>query len=236
MRSVTIGPVRITSLNLQGLLDWDHRSPRIVAALQRIDPDVVLLQEDVFLPDLSPRSPVALLNERLGYSHRHESITRLQQGRVQAVYREGLGLLSKHPVDVTEALVLRHEAADPHERIVQLADVRADGDVWPLVNVHLSVRDAFALEHLGELLQILRSRGEQRIIGGDFNVNHLERHRTLVGSAVLTSEVAHYESHPGTDENDDYFLVPPAWRIERVQVSGDDLSDHRAVTVDLARV
>ncbi|MFD1721982.1 endonuclease/exonuclease/phosphatase family protein [Amnibacterium endophyticum] len=227
--------MRITSLNLQGLLDWDHRSPRIVAALRRLDPDVVLFQEDVYLPDVSPWSPVAMLNRELRYPHRHESITRLQQGRVHPLYREGLGLLSKHPVVATEALVLRHEAEDPHERIVQVVDVAADDGTWPLVNVHLSVRDAFALEHLGELRRILAARGEQRILGGDFNVDHLERHRALLGQGVLTTEVASYESHPGTDETDDYFLVPPGWRIERVQVSADDLSDHRAITVDLER-
>ena len=227
--------MRITSLNLRGLFDWDHRMPLVVAALRRLDPDVILFQEDVYLPDVSPFTPVELLNRELAYPVRHEAVTRLQQGRVHSDYREGLGLLSKHPVSMTEALVLRHEQADPHHRIVQFADVEADGATWPLVNVHLSVRDDFALEHLGELLSILRARHQSRILGGDFNVNHLERHRGLWGEgAVLTSEVAHYESHPTSDETDDYFLVPSTWSIDRVQVSGDGLSDHRAVTVDLS--
>jgi hypothetical protein len=53
---------------------------------------------------------------------------------------------------------------------------------------------------------------------------------------VLTSAVAHYQSHPSSQENDDYFLVPTEFAIDRVTVSGDDLSDHEAVTVDLSRV
>jgi len=53
---------------------------------------------------------------------------------------------------------------------------------------------------------------------------------------VLTSSVASYQSHPSSNENDDYFLVPTEFRIDRVQVSGDELSDHEAVTVDLTRV
>ena len=117
---------------------------------------------------------------------------------------------------------------------MQFADVTADDGVWPLANVHLSVRDDFALHHLGEVLAVLQAKGERRILGGDFNVNHLEQHAALWHDAVLTSTVASYESHPSSHENDDYFLVPTEFAIDRVQVSGDDLSDHEAVTVDLS--
>jgi endonuclease/exonuclease/phosphatase family metal-dependent hydrolase len=78
-------------------------------------------------------------------------------------------------------------------------------------------------------------RGARRILGGDFNVDHLERHASLWHDAVLTSTVASYQSHPSSHENDDYFLVPTDFTIDRVRVSGDDLSDHEAVTVDLTR-
>jgi endonuclease/exonuclease/phosphatase family metal-dependent hydrolase len=228
--------VRITTLNLRGFFDWAARSPQIVAYLQRVDPDVILFQEVVFLPEVSPFSPVDLLNRDLGLPFRHEAITRLQRGRTTPVYREGLGLLSRLPLAATETLALQHEQGDPHQRIVQLADVAAEDGVWPLANVHLSVRDDFALHHLGEMLTIVRNRDERRILGGDFNVNHLERHASLWHDAILTSQVATYESHPSSHENDDYFLVPTEFRIDRVQASGDDLSDHEAVTVDLSRV
>ena len=138
--------------------------------------------------------------------------------------------------------MLRHEQGDPHQRIVQFAEVEHDGAVWPLANLHLSVRDDFALAHLGEVLGLLRDRGDSRILGGDFNVDHLEQHAGVwrgggpEPQAVLTTEVLDYRSHPSSDENDDYFLVPSAFRIDRVLVSDTDLSDHRAVTVDLTRV
>ena len=228
--------MRITTLNLRGFFDWDARSPQIVAYLRGIDPDVVLFQEVVFLPDVSPFSPVELLNRDLGLPFRHEAITRLQRGRTHPVYREGLAVLSKLPLASTQTLALQHETGDPHQRIVQLVDVAAEDGLWPLANVHLSVRDDFALHHLGEVLTIVRDRGERRVLGGDFNVNHLERHAALWHDAVLTSTVARYRSHPSSEENDDYFLVPTEFRIDRVQVSGDGLSDHEAITVDLSRV
>jgi len=228
--------MRITSLNLRGFFDWDARSPQIVAYLRGLEPDVVLFQEVVFLPDVSPFSPVELLNRDLGMPFRHEAITRLQRGRAHPVYREGLAVLSRLPLEATQTLALQHQTGDPHQRIVQLVDVTAADGPWRLANVHLSVRDDFALHHLGEVLTILRDKDERRILGGDFNVNHLERHAALWHDAVLTSSVATYQSHPSSEENDDYFLVPTEFRIDRVLVSGDDLSDHEAITVDLSRV
>jgi endonuclease/exonuclease/phosphatase family metal-dependent hydrolase len=227
--------VRITTLNLRGFFDWEARAPKVAAYLRGLSPDVILFQEVVFLPEVSPFSPVELLNRELGMPVRLEAITRLQSGRAHAVYREGLALLSRLPVPSSQTLALQREDGDPHQRIVQLADVVADDGVWRLGNVHLSVRDDYALRHLGEVLGILRDKGERRILGGDFNVNHLERHASLWDEAVLTSSVAGYQSHPATNENDDYFLVPTAFTIEQVLVSGDDLSDHEAVTVDLSR-
>jgi endonuclease/exonuclease/phosphatase family metal-dependent hydrolase len=228
--------VRITTLNLRGFFDWTARSPQIIAFLRGVDPDVILFQEVVYLPEISPLSPVELLNRELRLPYRHEAITRLQRGRTHPVYREGLALLSRTPIVATQTLALEHEQGDPHQRIVQFADVEEDGGVWPLANVHLSVRDDFALHHLEEVLTVLHAKGERRILGGDFNVDHLEQHASLWRDAVLTSAVAHYQSHPSSQENDDYFLVPTEFAIDRVTVSGDDLSDHEAVTVDLSRV
>ncbi|MGN6445155.1 endonuclease/exonuclease/phosphatase family protein, partial [Amnibacterium sp.] len=93
--------MRITTLNLQGFLDWDARAPRIAAFLRGVDPDVVLFQEVVYLPDVSPYSPVELLNRELRMPFRHEAITRLQRGRAHPVYREGLALLSRVPLAST---------------------------------------------------------------------------------------------------------------------------------------
>ncbi|HEY8317824.1 MAG TPA: endonuclease/exonuclease/phosphatase family protein [Amnibacterium sp.] len=226
--------MRITSLNLQGFTDWEARMPRVVAYLRSMAPDVILFQEVVWLPEIAPVTQLDLLSREMDYPYRHQSVTRLQRGRVTADYREGLGLLSRHPVPSTEALVLHHEQGDPHQRIVQLADVDVDGTTWPLMNVHLSVRDDFALHHLEEVLRMQEARHERRILGGDFNVDHLERHRELWrGWARLTSEQLDYLSRPLSRETDDYFLVPDRYEIAAVQISGDGLSDHRALTVDL---
>jgi endonuclease/exonuclease/phosphatase family metal-dependent hydrolase len=228
--------VRVTSLNLRGFFDWQARAPRIEAYLRQADPDVILFQEVVFLPEVSAFTPAALLNRRLHYPYHHGSVTRLQAGRQYPVYREGLALLSRLPVPATEALALRHEEGDPHQRIVQLFDVHEDGHVWRLADVHLSVKDEFAINHLKELLGILEARGERRILGGDFNVNHLERQAALWRDHyVLTTQLQQYVSFEATQQANDYFLVPKEYRIDAIHLSGDDLSDHRALTVDVTR-
>lgn len=226
--------MRLTTLNLRGFVDWEARRPRIEAYLRGMAADVVLFQEVVHLPDVSPVSQVAILNRALGYPVRHESVTRLQAARDGSPFREGLALLSRLPIATTEALVLLREEGDPHQRLVQFADARDGETAWPLANVHLSIRDEFAVHHLEEVLGVLAARGERRIIAGDFNVNHLERHANLWRAGyLLTTEVERYVSYPGSGEANDYALVPKDIAIRHIEVSGDELSDHRALTVDL---
>ena len=226
--------MRITSLNLRGFFDWQAREPRIVEFLRRMDPDVVLFQEVVFLPDESPFTPAELLNRELAYPVSHGSVTRLQSSPVYGVYREGLAMVSRGTVPTSSALVLRREDDDPHQRIVQLVDVELGGVVHKLANVHLSVRDDLAVHHLEEVLGILEARGETRIIGGDFNVNHLERRASLWHDQyVLTSELGPYVSYPHSGQANDYFLVPRTYAIDELRLSDANLSDHRALTIDL---
>lgn len=228
--------MKIISLNLRGFFDWAARLPLIVEYLQREQPDVVMLQEVVYLPDISPFPQLDQLNDVLGFPYRHTSISRLQASP-QGAYREGLGVLSRFTVPQSETLILLHEDGDPHNRLVQFFDVDAGDAVWRFANVHLSVRDDFALHQLDEVLGILQARGEKRIVGGDFNINHLERraHRWR-DDYVLTSEIEKYVSFAGSSQANDYFLVPRDYAVQSIALSPDGLSDHRALAVEIARV
>jgi endonuclease/exonuclease/phosphatase family metal-dependent hydrolase len=228
------GSMKIVSLNLDGFFDWEVRLPRILRYLEREQPEVVLLQEVVYLPEVSPFTQLDLLNQAAGFPHQHSSISRLQRGAQLRPYREGLGVLSRLPVTGAETLVLLQEQDDPHNRLVQFFDVSGGAAVWKFANVHLSVRDEYALHHLEEVLGILKSRGEKRIIGGDFNVNHLERHANLWrDDYVLTTEIEHYVSFAPSRQANDYFLVPKEYELRSIETSEDGLSDHRALAVDV---
>lgn len=66
-------PVTVVTLNLwHDKQDWPHRQALIVAELQRLSPDVILLQE--VLQDAALPNQAATLAERLGYRYRFFSV------------------------------------------------------------------------------------------------------------------------------------------------------------------
>lgn len=222
------------TLNLQGYFDWDDRADHIIRHIRRANPDVILFQEVVYLPEESPYTQVSLLNRLLKYPFYHGSVTRLQPSPHYANYREGLAVLSRLPIATTEALVLKRESDDPHNRIVQFIDVLDDERTVGLANVHLSVRGDHAAHHLQEALDIMSERDEKRIIAGDFNNIPMEQHSGLWREDYVISTSLHrYISYPGEHSTIDYFLVPKEYELESLGLSHDGLSDHRALTADI---
>lgn len=225
----------ITTLNLQGFSDWQRREPAIVAYLQETQPDFILFQEVVYLPDTSAYNQVQLLNHALHYPFEHTSITRLQVGLEVETYREGLGVLSKHPVSKTDTIVLKKAPDDEHNRIVQLLDIRYKDTTVKLANVHFSLTDTtdFATAHLAETLDILARRGEKRIIAGDFNLADLSATQRLWQDNYSASTQFDYISFPSEEKRIDYFLIPKICKIQTITTSDNDLSDHRALTAEI---
>ena len=227
--------MKLTTLNLQGFVDWKNRKPEIVAYLKATQPDIILFQEVVFIPSISEQNQVQILNEDLHYTYEHSSITRLQPSHEYAVFREGLAFLSKYPVLKTDTIVLQQAEGDQHNRIIQLIDIQIGGDIIKLANVHFSLTDTtdFATAHLQETLDIIESRGEERIIAGDFNIDHLEELVDVWGEHYEASTKVEYISYPAMQKRNDYVLVPRGIDFDHLTTSGNSLSDHRAVTVEI---
>lgn len=228
--------MKITTLNLQGFDHWETREAAIITYLTSEAPDVVLFQEAVYLPDISPYNQAQLLNSTLHYPYQQSVISRLQVGLEYPVYREGQVALSRHPIVSSDTLVLKQAEGDHHQRIVQLLDVYIDEQVVPIANVHFSITDDFdfATPQLQELLDLLASRGEQRIIMGDFNLNDLDASAELWQNDYISSTMFDYLSYPSMNKRNDYILVPKNYTLDAVTTSGDDLSDHRALTATVS--
>ena len=228
--------MKITSLNLQGFEHWEDRKPAILAYLRDEAPDLILFQEVVYLLSISPYNPAQILGGELNYLYEHSAISRLQVGIEYPVYREGLAAISRYPIVKSDIIVLQQDERDHHQRIVQLLDVMVDHRIIKFANVHFSITDDydFATPHLKELLDLLAARGEQRIIAGDFNLDHLEESEALWGEQYDASTVFEYLSFPSWNKRNDYFLIPKDYAFEQFAVSGDGLSDHRALTTTLA--
>ena len=229
-------PMKITfsSLNVQSFTDWDHRKANIVDYLKQTNPDVVLFQEVTFLPQINADNQVSLINKSMHYIFENTAITRLQDSHEYETYREGLGLISKYPILKSETIILKQQPHDEHQRIVQLVDILCKDKIIKFANIHFSISDNdenLPREHLVELLEILKSRGETRIMGGDFNMNDIDIHQDLWKDAYICSSSTPYITYPAMDKRVDYFLLPKEYEFTEITTSGDGLSDHRALTV-----
>jgi endonuclease/exonuclease/phosphatase family metal-dependent hydrolase len=226
--------VKITSLNLQGFETWEERKPHILAYLREESPDIVLFQEVVYLPELSAHNPAQLLNAELGYRYENCAVSRLQVGLEYPVYREGLAAISRYPILQSDVIVLKQAEGDEHQRVIQLLDILVNDEVIKIANVHFSITDFtdFATPQLEETLEILRARGEDRIIAGDFNLDHLEDLADLWQDRYEASTTFPYLSYPSWNKRNDYFLVPKKYTLANVTTSDVEieLSDHTALT------
>jgi endonuclease/exonuclease/phosphatase family metal-dependent hydrolase len=225
----------LSTLNLQGFFYWKDREDHIIEFFEETQPDIIFLQEVTYIPEISALTQTSLLNERLAYPFENSSISRLQESPYYKNYREGLSMLSKYPITKAETIVLKKDPEDQHLRLVQFVDVMlADGQILKLANVHFSITDdteKFARAQLEEVMEILESRNEVRIIAGDFNMRQLEIHKDLWGGQYAASSYVPYISYPSENKRMDYFLIPKEHAFQTVATSPDGLSDHRALTV-----
>jgi endonuclease/exonuclease/phosphatase family metal-dependent hydrolase len=226
--------ITFSSLNVQGFADWDERKSHIIDYVKHTEPDIVMFQEVTFLPQINAENQVSLLNKSLRYRYENTAITRLQDSPVYENYREGLGIISKYPILKSETIILKQQPHDEHQRIVQLIDILCEDTVVKFAHVHFSISDNdenLPREHLVELLDILESRGETRIMGGDFNMNSIDLHRELWQDKYVSSSVVDYISYPPMNKRVDYFLLPKEYAFTSITTSPDGLSDHRGLTV-----
>ena len=227
--------MEITTLNLQAFENWDVRRPAIIEYLRSTAADLILFQEVVYLPGISPYNQAQILNETLEYPYIHSSVTRLQDSPQYETYREGLAVLSKYPVVQSDTLVLKKSPEDEHNRIVQLVDIARGDQIVKVANVHYSLTDTtdFATAHLNETLEILSERSEKRIIGGDFNMSDLDAVAVVWKEDYRASTEKDYISYPSMNKRIDYFLVPKAYSFIDISTSSEGLSDHNAVTIEI---
>lgn len=224
--------MKLTTLNLQGFVDWEKREPGIVSYLNNSESDIIFFQEVVYIPEISPFSSSVLINKKLHYPYEQTVVSRLQTSHNYETYREGLSVLSKFPITHSETLVLKQNQHDHLQRIVQLFDVSIDGVTTKFANIHFAQNPELAYEHLEELLEILEQREERRIITGDFNMPDL-KHIALWQKHYNASTADYYISFPGNNNRIDFVLIPKSQKITKTALSPDGISDHRAVTVDI---
>lgn len=223
------------TLNLQGFDDWNVRRPAILSHIKQEKPDIIFFQEVVFLPEVSLLNQAQELNQHLGYLSEHSVVSRLQVGLHYPTYREGLATICRFPIIKTDTIVLKKDPLDEHQRIIQFIDVMVKNVIVKFANVHFSLTDTtdFATAQLEEAIAIIKSRDEERIIIGDFNINDLDASAAIWQDTYRATTEFEYVSYPGMSKRNDYALIPKSSTFTSLSVSDDTLSDHRALTVDV---
>lgn len=226
------------SLNVQAFENWDTRQQPIVDYLNQSTLDIVLFQEVTFLPQINAENQVSLLNKEVGFPYENSAVTRLQASPHYENYREGLGLISKWPIIKSETFILKQQPHDEHQRIVQLIDLKVGDEIVKFANVHFSISDNdenLPREHLRELIEVLESRGETRIIGGDFNMNEIDIHADIWNEQYIASSIVPYITYPSMNKRVDYFLLPKEYAFLNITTTPDGFSDHRGLVVTVEK-
>jgi endonuclease/exonuclease/phosphatase family metal-dependent hydrolase len=215
----------------------------VVEATQRIDADVVVLQES-WRPDDGPAHH-DLVAEALGYT----SITVAPMGRAvvepepKVVSRPDptraagagdwcLAVLSRLPVTATQAHPFRRLRLDPSDRFVVRVDLEVDGTIVALHGTHMAHLEMGVALHTAGLRRALVPADRPGVLVGDMNMwgwcisamapRGWRRQR---GSATFPSSRPLFRI--------DLLLTTEAVEVVSAEVLPDLGSDHRALRAEL---
>jgi len=245
--------LRFVTLNLWGENGpWEARLAQVGAALDRLAPDVVALQEVRETPGRVPNQAAALAGPR-GWHHVFAPSTAWGGGH------EGLALLSRFPIGAHDWRPLPH-STETEGRIVLSARIDSDlGEIWAHTT-HLSYRENEGLkreEQVQVIDEVVAAHGRAsphndnpQVVMGDFNtVPESDEIRWLTGLCTLGGRRVAYQdawavAHPAepgctwTRANDytegmhwlrrdrriDYIFVRPVRRDRRGTIGGAALA------------
>ena len=120
------------------------------------------------------RNQLSELQSLLGNTYKHVSYHPVSTVKLgpPGWEREGLGILSKHPIMLSHAVNLKSKANNPdsNKRIIVHLQVDANGDEIDFTLVHLSYNRQQQCQNAVDVINYLASVGSERsVILGDFN-------------------------------------------------------------------
>lgn len=229
-----------------GVARLKHNLRRIGDLLMELDPDVVALQE------IDQKSRWAGNFDQLDYLSRYTGmpysvfgIHNRREGLMNLAY--GNGLLSKHPILVSETVSFGQQQVG--EKGFIFAELDLNGRRLPIVNLHLHYRSkSRRFKQLDMLLDFLREKRRAHsgewpalpIVCGDFNTPQtssdvtaaLGRHLQDMGAYTLHPRKGRTFPSPLPVRLLDFVFVPPQATTPFCRVVNSKLSDHRPVMVE----
>lgn len=223
--------ITIASLNLWRFNEWERRLPKIISTIQKLDPDIIFLQEVQKDISFDERNQIDILNDLLKYPHSLFSLADIKTTRkgvpLSNPVDHGLGVLSKFPFD-SETILLAKSVGDKGQRILQINNFDIQGENFTFTNIHFSNSDEWAEAHFKEALNILKTKKTGII--GDFNIKNIKKYRGLYDdSYTSSSDIYDYISYPADSMSYDYMLIPKVYEFENFECRDEDVSDHRMI-------
>lgn len=230
----------ILTLNLWRYYDFDVRLPNIIRAIRENQPDIVFLQEVQIDPLISPFSQVETLRQQLSeYKYSiHSTIYRKdsQQGkRLNTSVQHGMAVLSKYPITNSFEFFVTPNKGETEPRSMLCFDAEIGSSICKFANIHFANNEEWAKHQLEEFLSFIKSRGEKRILAGDFNIFKLSEYDMLPGYR-LSYDYKAYDSYPKNSGCLDYVAIPDEFSFAKVELLEEYLSDHKGLLANVSEI
>jgi endonuclease/exonuclease/phosphatase family metal-dependent hydrolase len=226
--------LRVASYNIRKAvgLDWKRRPERILAVLDEVDADVVVLQEaDKRLGDRPAAIPLGLIASHGGYAH-------LDPGPGPSLGFHGNAVLLRKGLRGEVADLIDLPGFEPRGAIIARVRPETGRGVFILVAAHLGLNRGSRHLQLGAILQATRRFRMPMVLAGDLNERAPKRllapfHEHL---NLVTPGPSFHAARPFVAL--DHVILHGKVRAEAAQVHVSPLSrvasDHLPIWADLA--
>lgn len=230
--------ISIFTLNLWRYYDFDSRKPKIIKFLKKNDPDIIFLQGVQINQAFSPFSQVELIKKFLpSYKYSIHStiyLKHFERGkRLKVPVQHGMAILSKYPILNSFEYFLAQENNESEPRSILCFDVDIKEKLYYFANIHFTNKEQTAKNELVEFLKFIHSRGEKRILAGDFNLFDLPKYSDIYVGYRLSYNFKNYLSYPNDNGCLDYVLMSDNFEFKDLRLSESGLSDHKGVFVKI---
>lgn len=248
--------VRVLSYNIhQGVgMDGRYELRRVAHAIERIEPDLLALQEvDRFRERTDFDDQFERLEALLGLDGRFgRAATMSEESTGEGKPQLGMGVFSRHPITDTTTYDLP-VVNDRQERILFETRVDVDGTELTFCTTHLGISEADRKEQVSTLLDLVGDRSGNFLLVGDFNASHkgyliqpfMERFRDVFAEqgkdeayTFSTPFVEHGEGKKHLEvyaptRREDYIFTTDAVEIDHCDRRFSLGSDHLPIIADL---
>lgn len=230
--------IKLLTLNLWRYNDFDVRLLNIINLVKDKSPDVIFLQEVQIDESFSSLSQAEILKKNLPeYKYLIFSVIYekdFQAGKkLEKPVQHGMAVLSKYPVLNSFEYFLHKNEGEIEPRSVLCFDLEINKEVYKFANIHFANKEAWAKNQLVEFLKFMHTRGEARIMVGDFNLYHLSEYFEVWKGYKLSFDFKKYFSYPKDNGCLDYALIPNEFKFINLEMLEDYVSDHKALIVSV---